>query len=154
MTQEKFIEKAKAFYGDKYDYSKVVYSGWDGEVIVIDKNTNEEKAVKPKYFLYDHKYKKGKPMTKEEKANAFIKKSKEKFGDRFDYSKVVYVNSQAPVTLICKEHGEFSVNMYRHLYSNDGLCPFCCGEIKRGGIKKLTTESIIKKGSYIPVDSK
>ena len=30
MTQEKFIEKAKAFYGDRYDYSKVIYSGWDG----------------------------------------------------------------------------------------------------------------------------
>jgi len=147
MTQEKFIERAKAFYGNRYDYSKVVYSGWDGEVIVIDKNTREEKTVKPKYFLYDHKYKKGNPITKEEKANAFIKKSKEKFGDRFDYSKVIYVNSQTPVTLICKEHGEFSVNMYTHLYSKDGLCPFCCSGVKRGG-GKLSTERIIKKCKY------
>lgn len=163
MTQEKFIERAKAFYGDRYDYSKVVYSGWDGEVIVIDKNTREEKTVKPKYFLYDHKYKKGNPITKEEKANAFIKKSKEKFGDRFDYSKVIYVNSQTPVTLICKEHGEFSVDMYRHLYSKNGLCPLCNKSsvnggnrqpllFSRGGVKHLSTEYIIKRCKYIYAD--
>lgn len=163
MTQEKFIEKAKAFYGDRYDYSKVVYSGWDGEVTVIDKNTKEEKKVKPKYFLYDHKYKKGKPMTKEERANAFIKKSKEKFGDKFDYSKVVYVDSHTPVTLICKEHGEFSVDMYKHLYSKDGLCPLCNKRsvnggnrqpllFSRGGVKHLSTEYIIKRCKYIYAD--
>jgi len=148
MTQEKFIEKAKKIYGDKYDYSKVTYNGCNNEIIVIDKKTKKEKTVKPKYFLYNksnyiH-------ITKEERANIFIKKSKEKFGDRFDYSKVIYIDSHTPVTLICKEHGEFSVNMYTHLYSNDGLCPLCNNrnEIKRGGIKKLTTESIIKKCKY------
>ena len=213
MTQEKFIEKAKKVHGDKYDYSKVVYKGCNNEVIVIDKNTKEEKTVKPKYFLnnksnyiritkeektnifikkskekfgdrfdyskvkyadsqtpitlickehgefnidmYKHLYYEdgGCPLCnskreKEEKANAFIKKSKEKFGDRFDYSKVVYVNSQTPVTLICKEHGEFSVNMYTHLYSKDGGCPFCCSGVKRGGRKQLSTERIIKKCKY------
>lgn len=51
MTQEKFIEKAKKVHGDKYDYFKIVYKGCNNEVIVIDKNTKEEKTVKPKYFL-------------------------------------------------------------------------------------------------------
>lgn len=154
MTQEMFINKAKAIHGDKYDYSKVVYNGWDNGIIVIDKYTKEEKVVKPKYFLYmKNNYIR---KTKEEKANAFIRKSKEKFGDRFDYSKVEYINSLTPVTLICREHGEFTVDMYRHLYSKDGLCPLCDkiianeeNRFSRGGRKQLTTDYIIKKCQYV-----
>ena len=150
MTQEKFISRVKAIYGDKYDYSKVVYNGWDNGVIVIDKYTKEEKVVKPKNFLYmKNNYIR---KTKEEKANAFIRKSKEKFGDRFDYSKVEYINSLTPVTLICKEHGEFTVDMYRHLYSKDGLCPFCNESTTKkygsGGRRQLSTEYLIKKCQY------
>jgi hypothetical protein len=208
MTQEKFISRVKAIYGDKYDLSKVVYKGVKNEVILIDKCAKKEIVVKPEKILhkqyirltneekanifikkskekfgdkfdyskveyidantpvtlvckehgefnvdmYRHLYSKdglcplcNKITINKEKADAFIKKSKEKFGDRFDYSKVVYVNSQTPVTLICKEHGEFNVNMYTHLYSEDGLCPLCCSGLKRVGRRQLSTEQIIKK---------
>ena len=37
MTQEKFISKVKAIYGDRYDLSKVVYKGAKNEVILVDK---------------------------------------------------------------------------------------------------------------------
>ena len=37
----------------------------------------------------------------------FIKKAKEIHGDKYDYSKVEYVNTLTPVTIICPEHGEF-----------------------------------------------
>ena len=151
MTQEEFISRAKAIYGDKYDYSKVVYRGVNNKVIVIDKCTGEERLKKPKKLLYRDKYKR---LTREEKTNAFIRKSREKFGDKFDYSKVEYIDSQTPVTLICKEHGEFSVNMYRHLYSKDGLCPFCHmsiadeSGIRRGGVRRLSTNYLIEKCQY------
>ena len=144
MTQEKFISKVKAIYGDRYDLSKVVYKGWDNEVIVTDSRTKEEILVKPKYFLY-----KRNRITKLERTNNFIKKSKEKFGDKFDYSKTKYVNSQTPVTLICKEHGEFNVNMYAHLNSKDGLCPLCGNAVEkkygRGGKRRLSTSYIVNK---------
>lgn len=41
--------------------------------------------------------------------NVFISKSKEKFGDKFDYSKVNYIKYNIPIILICKEHGEFTI---------------------------------------------
>jgi hypothetical protein len=144
MKQKDFIEKAKKIHGDKYDYSKVEYKGCNDEIIVIDKSSKKEIRVKPKYFLSDYIR-----ITKEEKADAFIKKSKERFGDRFDYSKVRYVNSQTPVTLVCREHGEFDVNMYTHLYSKDGLCPFCnrsnINVFKRGGRERLSTDYIKRR---------
>ncbi len=162
MTQEEFIKRSKAINGDKYDYSKVVYRGVNKSIIIVEKSTGKERSILPKNLLYT--YGEYKRLTKEEKANIFIKKSKEKFGDRFDYSKVEYVDSQTPVTLICKEHGEFSVNMYAHLYSKDGLCPLCRTPVVdkhnnnsnkvvnaygRGGRKQLSTEYIVGRCRYI-----
>ena len=42
-----------------------------------------------------------------EKRDLFINKAKKVHGDKFDYSKVDYVNSQTKVCIICPEHGEF-----------------------------------------------
>jgi hypothetical protein len=38
---------------------------------------------------------------------SFIIKAKEVHGDKYDYSKVEYVNSSTDVTIICPIHGEF-----------------------------------------------
>jgi thymidylate kinase len=146
-----FIKKSKEKYGDRYDYSKVVYRGCDKEVIVIDNSTGEEKRVKPKHFLYidkririDKRYIR---RTNKEKADIFIKKSREKFGDRFDYSKVKYIDCKTPVTLICKECGEFTIDMYKHLRSKNGYCD-SRKEYNRIDKGKLSTEYIIKKCQY------
>ena len=68
--------------------------------------------------------------SKESRKNEFIKKSKEKFGDKFDYSKVEYVNATTPVILICKEHGEFEMQPKSHLNSNTG-CIECSKQVQR-----------------------
>lgn len=53
----------------------------------------------------------------------FIAKAKAVHGDRYDYSKVEYVNNQTKVCIICKEHGEFWQAPYTHL--NGHGCPKC-----------------------------
>ena len=53
----------------------------------------------------------------------FIAKAKAVHGDRYDYSKVEYVNSQTKVCIICKEHGEFLQVPYTHL--NGHGCSKC-----------------------------
>ena len=42
-----------------------------------------------------------KKLTTEE----FINKAKEVHGDKYDYSKIEYVNMSTPVIIVCKEHG-------------------------------------------------
>ncbi len=37
-----------------------------------------------------------------------IEQFKKVHGDKYDYSKVEYVNAKTPVIIICKEHNEFS----------------------------------------------
>ena len=53
----------------------------------------------------------------------FITKAKAVHGDRYDYSKVKYINNQTKVCIICKEHGEFWQTPYTHL--NGHGCSKC-----------------------------
>jgi hypothetical protein len=47
--------------------------------------------------------------SKRDSKETFIEKGIKKHGDKYDYSKVVYVNSRTKVTIICPEYGEFSI---------------------------------------------
>lgn len=68
----------------------------------------------------------------------FIKTSMEVFGDVYDYMSVNYVNSYTPITLICKEHGSFSVLPKNHIARKQG-CPSCNSNKSRYD-KRRTTE--------------
>ena len=46
-------------------------------------------------------------MAKKLTTQEFIEKAKLVHGDKYDYSKVDYVNSQTKVCIICPIHGEF-----------------------------------------------
>lgn len=46
------------------------------------------------------------------------------WGDRFDYSKVNYVNSDTRVVIVCGKHGDFSLTSYQH---NSGSGCYKCG---------------------------
>ena len=39
----------------------------------------------------------------------FIKKAHAVHGNKYDYSKVEYVNNESDVVIICPEHGEFLI---------------------------------------------
>lgn len=46
-------------------------------------------------------------MAKRLTVDEFIEKSKMIHGNRYDYSKVVYVNTYTKVEIVCKQHGSF-----------------------------------------------
>ena len=52
------------------------------------------------------------------KTEKFIEKSKTIHGDKYDYSRTVYVHSKNPVLIICPNHGEFTQTPNNHLRSN------------------------------------
>ena len=37
----------------------------------------------------------------------FVERAKKSHGDKYDYSKVDYINGTTKVTIICPKHGEF-----------------------------------------------
>ena len=82
----------------------------------------------------------------------FIEKSKNKFGDQFDYSKVNYINAATPIILICKKHGEFITTPLKHLHTKYGGCKKC-----KPVHNKYTQKEFIKKckekwGNYFSYD--
>lgn len=62
----------------------------------------------------------GKRLTTEE----FIEKAKKIHGDKYDYSKVEYINGATKVCIICPVHGEFWQLPRDHIYAPSG-CPYC-----------------------------
>lgn len=71
-------------------------------------------------------------------------KMAQKIAPQFDYSKVVYKDKNTNVKVICKEHGEFSVNPKYFLWTSAD-CPKC-KEIKR---KEKQREHFIEKACKI-----
>ena len=54
----------------------------------------------------------------------FIQKAIELFGEKYDYSKVEYINGRKNVLLVCPIHGEFKVTPNNHLSKRTG-CAIC-----------------------------
>lgn len=80
----------------------------------------------------------------EERKQEFIQKAKDKFGDKFDYSKVEYVNSGTKVCIICPEHGEFWQTPEKHL-DNKYACHECARKVFGRGNKRYSKEKLIQK---------
>jgi len=146
----RWIEKAKAKHGDKYDYNKVIYFTKDKPVNIICPIHGEFQMLPvshvnsvtgcPKCSIEHQKEVLKKPFTLTKEI--FLAKAKELYGDSVDYSKVNFVDSNTPVTLICKKHGEYEQKPHNHL-RNKG-CKQCAIE-NMSNSKKLTTEEFIKR---------
>jgi len=74
-------------------------------------------------------------MHKRLTVDEFITNAKKIHGDRYDYSRVNYVNNKIPVTLICHKHGNFIMRPDSHVGSKQG-CSRC-------GIEQRSKNAII-----------
>ena len=77
--------------------------------------------------------------------NEFIKKSKLIHGDKYDYSKSVYVRGHDDVLIICPIHGEFFQQPYSHL-SGHG-CKGCNDDNKPISIKEFIKKAKLVHGN-------
>ena len=121
MTNEDFIDKAKAVHGDRYDYSKVHYVHNKTEVCIICREHGEF-WQKPKNHLSGY----GCPICsgrKKMRTSDFVKKARSVHGEKYDYSKAEYKGNTEKVCIICPEHGEFWQQASIHL--KGGGCPKC-----------------------------
>lgn len=70
-----------------------------------------------------------KTMAKKISSEEFITRSNNIHNNKYDYSKVEYVNNKTKVCIICTEHGEFWQTPKNHLLGQG--CPICGEEIAR-----------------------
>ena len=145
-TTEEVIKEFKKIHGDKYDYSKVVY--------VYAKNKVEIICKKHGLFLQrpnDHKGGQGcikcsyeKPKYNQLNTELVINKFKNVHGERYEYSKVNYINNYTPVIIICKKHGEFKQSPANHFKGkNCILCSYEDIKVKKTRSQKYIIDKFI-----------
>ena len=157
-NKTEFIEKARKVHGDKYDYKKVEYINNRIKVCIICPEHGE-------FWQTPHNHLNGQGCSecaiyyrnKQNKSNTteFIRKAKEIHGDKYDYSKVVYVNSKTKTEIICIKHGSFFQNPMDHLQGCG--CPKC-GNVSSSGENdinvfinnKLKIKTITRNKNIIP----
>jgi very-short-patch-repair endonuclease len=152
ITKENFIKKSNQIHGFKYDYSKVNYNKVTDKVCIICPEHGE-------FWQEARQHYKGQgcPKCSIEKRSrnkrgdteSFIKKAKEIYGNKYEYSKVEYVNSQKNIIIICPEHGEFQKRPDTFLQGHG--CPKC-GRKTIGDKLSLTKEQFIEKSKEIHGD--
>lgn len=76
--------------------------------------------------------------------NHFIKRAKEKHGDRYDYSKTKYTTAHSHVTIVCPTHGEFTQVAHYHTAGNG--CQ-ACGSIKNVSSHELEIVEFLKSNN-------
>ena len=67
----------------------------------------------------------------------FVEQAKEVHGNKYDYSKAVYIDMHTKIIVICPIHGEFEVLPYVHV--NRERKPECekCGFVKAGKSRSI-----------------
>ena len=148
-TTEQFILEAKKIHGDKYDYSKVEYNGNKTKVCIICPEHGEFWQTPTNHCS---KYNQnGCPICvgRNKTTKQFILEARKIHGDKYDYSKVEYVNANDKVCIICPEHGEFWQAPSQHL-SGRG-CEFCAKK-KLSSLFSKTTEQFILEARKIHGD--
>lgn len=105
--QENFIRRCRQVHGDKYDYSKAVYVANNQKVCIICPEHGEFWQLPSNHINKHHGCPKcangGTLLTTEE----FIDRANKLHGNKYDYSKVEYVNMITKVCIICHQKDEF-----------------------------------------------
>ena len=144
-TTESFIQKAREIHGDKYDYSKVDYKTSSEKICIICPEHGEFWQT-PQCHLAGAKCQKCAHQSYPDTTSSFIEKARKVHNDKYDYSKVEYVNSHTNVCIICPEHGEFQQLPTNHLRGKG--CPKCMAE-KLASLNRSNTEEFIKKSKLV-----
>ena len=147
-----FIDKAIQIHGDKYNYSKVEYINAKTKVQIICKEHGEFLQTPNKHLMGQGCSKCGKETISNRfrtSTNDFINKSMQIHGDKYNYSKVQYINAKTKVIIICKKHGEFLQSPNNHLY---GYGCINCRNENSGNSQRLTNNDFINKAKQIHGD--
>jgi hypothetical protein len=148
-TTKEFIKLAKTRHGNKYDYSKAIYDGYNTKVTVICKKhgkfyptpKNHTKSIKPTgcHACGYEKNSKARRFT----LDMFKQKAVDIHGDKYSYDKVIYNGADTKVIINCPLHGDFLQSPYHHINRKSGCLE--CSYIKKSENNRMTTKEFIKK---------
>jgi hypothetical protein len=152
LTVEKFIERAIAKHGNRYDYSKEEFEGVESKIKIICHEHGEftqRVMVHLKGFNCPSCGRKSVAKKLNYSQDRFIQDSALVHGNKYDYSQVNYVNAQSKVKIICPEHGLFEQRPVNHVR---GIGCSKCSDAIAGEKRRLTTEEFIELAKLVHGD--
>lgn len=121
-TQDQFIDRIRAVHGDRYDYTKTVYSKSNEKVSASCRKHGD-------FDLYASDFIKGYGCQfcsgKKYNTVSFVARANEVHGNYYDYSKTEFVRMDKKVTITCRDHGDFVQEANSH--ARGAGCPSCAG---------------------------
>lgn len=131
-----FLERVNKIHKNKYDYSKMEYAGHKKKIKIICKNHGP-------FFMTPNYHQRGfgcSECLKEDKRKDLINCFKKVHGNRFDYSLMKYESYGEPITVICKDHGQFKILPDCH--KKGYHCKECTKIEKREKTAKTTSQVV------------
>lgn len=155
ITTEEFIEKAQQIHNNKYNYSNIKYTGSHDKIKIICPIHGEFEQEARKHLDGHGCPKCGFENTKNKQSYStqkFVELSNKVHNNKYNYSKVNYINNKTKVEIICPKHGSFYQVPYSHL-SGEG-CPKCKASKGENQIELFLKENNINYVSQyeVPID--
>jgi len=151
LSTEQFIQKSKEIHNNFYNYSNVIYITSFSKVCIICPIHGKFQQT-----ASSHLRGKGCPKCANEKRNQktkitcsdfFIEKANKIHNNKYDYSKVEYINAHTKVRIICPVHGEFLQSPNKHLVGRG--CPKCSKHYKPSTNEFIqNSQQVHIKGTY------
>lgn len=138
MDKDFFIKKATELFGNKYDYSQIEWKGYQRRIRIICPEHGEF-MQSPEMHLRSKGCSKcsGHYLDRQ----FFIEKARGVHGDKYDYSKVEFIDSKTPVCIICPKHGAFYQTPNGHLLGHG--CRKCYAEETSKRLTKTAEDFLI-----------
>jgi len=143
-SNETFIEKAKK-KAPEYDYSKVEYIDCNTKVTIGCKKHNNYFERTPANFFTSWNCCDvcTNENMREKYFQEFLINAENKFGNKYDYSLVKYINSVTEIEILCPDHKSFFQTPVIHLMSKYGCQS--CAVIEHSNNSRHTQEYFIQK---------
>lgn len=77
----------------------------------------------------------------------FIEKAKEIWGEKYDYSKAIYISGLTPLIITCPEHGDFSIKPQHHLQKS--YCPECGKSERKLSMEEFNKTKILSTETWV-----
>lgn len=127
LTNQEFLDKAKNIHGNRYDYSKVLYTGTGNKVNIIC-NIHGEFSIAAHHHLEGRGcYHCGRLLSSKKKTitlKEFVERGSIKYNNEHTYEKSIYTGCFNKIIVTCKIHGDFKIDSSKYLNKPTG-CPKC-----------------------------
>ena len=145
----RFIKESNLIHNNKYNYDKVSLLSVADRIIIGCPEHGEIIKIASNH-MGGHGCQKCYNKKQAKSKDQFIIDAKHIHKNRYNYSKVIYVNDETKIIIICKKHGEFLTTPRTHLKGSN--CPTCHGIISRSEMRWLDYLNIKERQKNIKID--